>query len=232
MTSAARMIFACTLALGLACTERAPDEAAPEFPAGSGQPSAQTPAYPAGPYGVGVGSTLRNFRLEGFPAPQAATVLDGLELADFYNPSGHDTFPSSSTHGAGAAKPKALLIDLCAAWCSPCRQEAMTLLPPRRAMYTPAGEILLALLDGTNPGTPPTSTTLTSWVHQFHVDYPTVLDPARVFSAYFASQAFPSAIIVRTRDMKIVYAHVGIVDDALWTVFEKVLHDEPVLPGD
>jgi thiol-disulfide isomerase/thioredoxin len=235
MTEPRRMRHA-LLALAIlvvACTEQAPDQAAPQFPEGSGQPAAPPPAYPEGPYGIGVGSTLRNLRLEGFAAPMtASTALQDLSLADFYNPSGTDTFPAGSPYGAGTAKPKALLVDLCAMWCAPCRQEAQMLLPPRRAMYAPAGEILLALLDGTNPGVAASTNQLTSWVHQFQVDYPTVLDPAGLFSAYFATQAFPSAIVVRTRDMKIVFAHVGIVDDALWTVFEKVLHDEPVLPGD
>jgi hypothetical protein len=227
-----RMLFVTLVAaLGLACTNQAPDEAAPEFPSGTGQPAAPV-VYPDGPYGIGVGSTLRNVRLEGFAAPgMASTDLQGLALADFYNPSGHETF-AGAPYAAGTAKPKALLVDLCAAWCSPCVQEATTLLPPRRTLYAPAGEILLTLLDGTNPGLPAGKTNLTSWVRQYHVDYPAVLDPARIFAAYFATQAFPSAIIVRTRDMKIVYAHTGLVDDALWTVFEKVLHDEPVLPGE
>lgn len=235
MTNARRMTrgFAALALLALACSEQAPDQAAPEFPAGSGQPATSPAAYPDGPYGIGVGSTLRNLRLEGFAAPAtAATDLQGLALADFYNPTGTERFPAGSPYGAATAKPKALLIDLCAAWCSPCQQEARELLPPRRAMYAPAGEILLALLDSTQPGVPAGKTTLSSWVHQFQVDYPIALDPARLFAAYFVTQAFPSAIVVRTRDMKIVFAHVGLVDDPLWAVFEKVLHDEPVLPGD
>jgi hypothetical protein len=73
---------------------------------------------------------------------------------------------------------------------------------------------------------------LDNWVAKYHLDYPAVLDPGRVFAGVSPGEAYPFELVVRTRDMKIVHTLLGGTDDALWTVFEKVIAGEPVLPGE
>jgi hypothetical protein len=217
----------------LGCAE---DEAAPTFPDGSGQTAPDSAAYAVGPYGISVGSTIANYKFIGFA--NAAVVnnrMQEIKLSDFYNPTGSDLYPENSPYGAGQAKPKAVLIDVASVWCGPCKYEAANVLPSQHAKYKPmGGEFLLQLADGPTPGKPAEPSHLSSWTNKYDVDYPAAIDPTYKLGALFEADAFPANMIIRTKDMKIVEVMAGApdVDDSFWTIYEKVLQDQPVLPGD
>jgi len=67
----------------------------------------------------------------------------------------------------------------------------------------------------------------------FKVAWPGVINPTGTLWPIIGEGAFPGAFVVRTRDMKIAYVEVGAGEDApIWDVFDSVMDDEPVLPGD
>ncbi|MHB8875044.1 MAG: TlpA family protein disulfide reductase [Myxococcaceae bacterium] len=231
--------FVAVLALGLACTppppvvDPPPDQYAPEFLGGGQLGPDGGFAYP-GPYGVGTGSVIPNFQFMGFPrASTDHTALQVMQLADFYNPEGNAVYPAGSPYGAGIEKPRALLVDRSAVWCSPCNYEAKEVLPVERLKYAPlGGEFLVAIDDGPTPGDPAIQADLNGWVTRYHIDYPTVLNPNQVLSAIVGVDAYPGHIIVRTKDMKIVTWISGLPDPAFWKLFDDTLAGKPVLAGD
>jgi len=185
------------------------------FPAGQGQMKV-APTYPSGPYGVTKGHVIEDTALTGFIAPQMnsdASMLQPISLADFYNPGGTETYPAGSPYGGGSPKPKALLIDIGATWCSPCQLEAKTTLPPKYAMYHPlGGEFLFVLADGPVQGVPAMGSELTNWVTKFNTTYPSVLDANRALSSAF-STAYPVNILIDTRTMTIVDVESGLLQE-------------------
>src|SRR5512144_1830208 len=66
----------------------------------TGQTAHEAKAYPAGPYGIEIGSVVRNYKFVGFPDPSKDTSSAyPIELADFYNPTGTDVYPEGSVYG-------------------------------------------------------------------------------------------------------------------------------------
>src|SRR5687768_8034423 len=93
-------LSAFSLLLGAGCASKALDEPAaqgePE-PSGGTDGAAAGPDYrqqdyPAGPYGVGVGSTLEDFAFLGWRDPVASNYdierMETVRLSEFYNPDG------------------------------------------------------------------------------------------------------------------------------------------------
>lgn len=210
----------------------APDQQAPEFEGGGQEANIGASIYP-GPYGIGIGSVIPNYRFFGHPRPNVDKANPRfLELADFYNPTGTDVYPPGSPYGEGTPKPKALLLDRSAVWCVPCQIEAEQHIPPRRAAYAPRGEFLVTLDDGSNPGVVATREELDYWVTRFDINYPAVIDPNSTLSAIVGEDAYPGNVIVRTKDMKVIDWAVGTPTSAFWQTFEAVMNDQPVLPGE
>jgi hypothetical protein len=156
-------------------------------------------------------------------------ALQLIQLADFYNPDGQQTFAADSPYGAGP-KPKALLINVSSVWCGPCNYEADQVLPGEYLKYQPqGGEFLLQLADGPTPGTAAESKHLFNWTQKYDVNYPATIDPTYKLSSLFESDAFPANMIIKTSDMTIVEVISGAPEpgspsgDAFWGTFEKVL---------
>jgi hypothetical protein len=217
-----------------------PPAAAPEFPANSGQAAKPTIAYPAGPYGINVGSVAPDFEWKGF---QNAMVqnnvadLQTIRMSDFYNPHASDpTYApaspeeddrlyTSELYGAGTPKPKALAIDIGSVWCGPCNTEAKDVLPPLYIKYQPlGGEFLLQLGDGATGGKAATPKDLYNWTKKYQVNFPATIDPDYKLGELFAANAWPSNVIVNTRTMKIVYAIAGVPNATYWAKFESVIN--------
>ncbi len=190
----------------------------PDFKSGTGQVKAEV-AYPAGPYGIGEGSTIANYQLIGYAnAKLNNQAMQALQLADFYNPHADDPsynppspdvddrlFPPGSIYAPGAPKPTVLLIDVASVWCGPCNYEAGNILPGLRKKYAPCGgEFLLQLADGPTIGTAAIPKHLYNWTVKYKVDYPSAIDPSYKLSALFAAEAYPANMIIDTRTMKIV----------------------------
>ncbi len=193
------------------------DEVAPPFPVGQGQKKSDGVAYPAGPYGVTKGSTIANFDFQGFSSPTVSkdpAALEKIALSDFYNPSGSDTYPDGSPWGSGQPKPKALLIDLSAVWCSPCQFESKSLLPNEYAKYHPLGaEFFLHLADGAQVGVPASAKELANWVGTYKFAFPAGIDPGRKLASSFSADAFPVNMLIDTRSMTIVEVVAGVPDE-------------------
>jgi hypothetical protein len=191
----------------------------PAFVDTTGEATSAAP-YPAGPYGVDIGSVIENFPLDGFRNPKAnRTTLESIQLADFYNPHARDTsyappagaqddrdFPATSGYpNAGMLKPTALLIDIASVWCGPCNDEAANILPVQHAAYDACGgEFLLSLADSATPGITATPANLTAWTTEYKLDYPSSIDPAYLFQPIEAQGVYPQNIVIDTTTMKIV----------------------------
>lgn len=202
-------------------------DVAPSFPEGSGQDAHGTLAYPPGPYGVGKQSVVANYKFVGYAnAMKVSDSLQPIELAEFYNPTGDGVYEAGSVLEIGAAKPKALLIDVASVWCGPCNYEADEVLPGLYVKYKPqGGEFLLQLADGATPGKAATSKSLFNWTKKYKVDYPSTIDPTYKLGALFEADAFPANMIIDTRTMKIVEVISGAPEPgtSFWKTYEKVL---------
>lgn len=200
---------------------------APAFPEGTGQQAASTKPYPEGPYGVGKGTVIANYKFVGYAnALKVNNALQQVELAAFYNPTGDGKFEEGTVFEVGAAKPKALLIDVASVWCGPCNYEAGNVLPALYKKYKPmGGEFLGQLADGATPGIAATTKSLYNWTTKYKVDYPDVIDPTYKLGALFAADAFPQNFIIDTRTMKIVEIIAGAPEagGSFWKTYEKVL---------
>jgi hypothetical protein len=200
---------------------------APQFPEGSGQQANSTRPYPEGPFGVGKGSIIENYKFIGYPnAMKVNNALAEIEMAEFYNPTSDGVYGEGSAFPADALKPKVILIDVASVWCGPCNQEAATVLPGLHAKYAPqGGEFFLQLFDGPKPGIAATSKSLYNWTTKYKVDYPSAIDPSGKLEALFQSNAFPTNMIIRTKDMKIMNVVAGAPEagSSFWLTYEKIM---------
>jgi len=204
------------------------DEKAPEFQGGGQQVKVGEDVYP-GPYGLGIGSVVRNYQFYAYPRGELSPPeLELIELADFYNPTGAEVYPEGSPYGAGTLKPKALVLDRSAIWCGPCQIEAKTEIPKYRAQFAPAGEFLVVLDDGPTPGTAATAAEVRGWAEYYDNNYPTAIDPNQTLSAIVGKDAYPGNVIIRTKDMKIITWVAGVPGASFWNVFEQVINDQPI----
>jgi hypothetical protein len=211
---------------------------APEFPAGTGQQVESKAMYPAGPYGVGVGSVIPNYQVMGFAVkrePGAEPIP--LQLADWYNPHADDPdykpatpqeddrlFPPGSPYGEGRAKPKAFVLDISAVWCGPCQEESKTEIPKRKLRYDACGgDFFLVLADGTSPGDVPSVLNTKTWASKFKTEFPVTVDPSKITTALFDVGAFPFNAIVDARTMTILLKTEGVPTQSFFNVLEKAI---------
>ncbi len=152
--------------------------------------------YPAGPYGIVVGSIVANHTWKGYVDSTADTDEDpfnepvrDISLADFYVK--HD--PAS----------RLLVIDQSAGWCVPCQDEAVKM-PAAAHMWQPKGIRFLTLMWETVDGNPGTTDYAKVWGNQFHLITPTAADPEDLCK--FGFDGIPSFVVVDTQTMKIVHA--------------------------
>ena len=212
------------------------------FPDGSGQGAFyDAPDYPDTPTGWSVGSIVPNFKFLALPnfaddslndaGERNGDIMYVISMADFYNPTGTEVYPEGSPFGAGRPKPKAIMLDMSAAWCGPCKDEASTVLPGKFAQYHDQGGQFLTVLTEDPYGDPAVVKTMFNWANAWAFsgwdqEYAYVLgiDPTAKVSPLF-EPAYPSNGIIRTRDMKLIHAFSGVTPGSFWTIFEQVLND-------
>lgn len=228
------------------CSSEEPPKPPPDFVPGAVQTRAPQATYPAGPYGVGKGSIIPNFKFIGYAnAVDKNDAMQVIALGDFYNPHGRDAnwlpsageeddrvFPAGSQYGDGTKKPTVLAIDVASVWCGPCNAEAKCVLPVHHERYSACGGgLLLQLQDGGTPGTAATPKNLYNWtVKQYKEDFPTAIDPEARLGALFAADAFPQNFIIDLTTMEIVEVIAGVPDDTYWQKYESLLVD-PTCPS-
>ena len=213
---------------------------APEFPTGTGQTAEQSVAYPAGPYGVGIGSVVPNYQFVGFAGKRDTAVNPEpgfIQLADWYNPHADDPsyapaspaeddrlFPPGSPYGEGKAKPKGFIFDMSAWWCGPCRDETKNVIPGLRIKYNACGgDFFGAVVDGTNPGDTATIANLKSWVTANKTEFPVGLDPTGHTTALFKEGAYPANVLIDARTMTIVSKVHGVPPNSFYTKLENII---------
>jgi hypothetical protein len=237
-----RFITFCAAPLGfvlMGCGggETAPDELAPTFgdqEIDFGQPASEQVAYPEA-VGWEIGRAIPNLVFVGYASylnPIAGAELRFLQMSDFYNPTGSELFPEDAPYGAGLPKPTALLLDLSAVWCGPCKYESEVVLPAAYAKYAPqGGGFLTLLLEGNDPSTgePATYLELESWAKSYGVETPLALDPVGLAKP-FLDGGWPTNVIIRTRDMKMIFATAGVPEldapsgSSFWSLYEQVMN--------
>ena len=210
---------------------------------GSGEPPEPIPGsggidpgdlYPEGPYGTSIGSVIKNYRFPGYTRPGnglGEATRGDVALGDFFNPDGNGTYPEDSPYDPGGEIPRAVVINVSAVWCGPCKFEAKNILPEEYEHYKPLGtEIMLVLADSINPGEAADFGNLDNWVSTYDALYPSVIDPDYQMGALFDTNSFPANFIVDTRDMTIVEIVTGVPQQGFWDKVEEVISQEPAGP--
>lgn len=220
-------------ALLAACSSQPLDSATSEGSAGSaptaggGSPSPggntgvtapdyQKRDYPAGPYGIGLGSTLENFGFLGWRDPVASNydenALEEVRLGEFYDPDGSKNI-------------RLIWINASAVWCTVCRAEMIDIRDNGvNAAFKPRGVQLIVTLFEDNKSGPAKPLDLHNWgnQNQYAIDFPLLLDPSFKLGAFFTSDATPLNMLVDARTMKVIDATMGYSLD-YWQKVDRLL---------
>ncbi len=223
----ASFALAALLALSSGCVSGSGDPVEP-IPGSGGEVIDQV--YPTENIGTTVGSVVANVSFNGYTNPDNGVGPEHqvtITFGDFYNPTGDGVYGPDSPFEEGSPKPKALVINIGAVWCAPCKQEAAQILPDEYAAMHPKGmELLLVLADSIAVGEAATFTDLDSWVTGFPVSYPSVIDPKKHMANLADPSQFPANIVLDTRTMKMVEFVPGIPPETFWSTVEAVLASE------
>ncbi len=187
--------------------------------------------YPEGATGTSVGSLIANFSFDGYvnfrESSEGSENQSEIKMSDFYNPTGEGTYGPDSIFEEGSPMPKALMINVSAVWCGPCKEEAQTTLPEHYGELNPVGmELLMILADSEAVGTPADFSHLDNWCTAFDVHYPAAIDPSYQLGGSFDQSQFPANFIIDTRNMTIVDVVSGIPGDSFFDKMEEVLAGE------
>lgn len=221
------LVVIASLAL-MACTSTSGDPVKPlPEEGGGGDGGGAEVDYPEGPFGTVAGATIPNYVFPGYARP-AEGLGEGarvdLTMADFYNPTGDAVFEEGSPYGAGTPKPTALMLNVSALWCGPCKEEAKDVLPGEYSKLGPKGlEILVVIVDGADQGVLATFDDLELWIGAFGVNYPAGIDPKGQMGAVFDANSFPGNMIIDTSTMRIVEVIAGKPGDSFWVKIDDLL---------
>lgn len=221
---AMRALLAMAVAL-VGCTSGAGDAIEPLPGSGNFDESC-----PEGDTGVAAGDILKGYEFEGYVDPSQG-IGDArrktISMCELYNPTGDETFGPGSPFGEGTPKPRALMLNLSAVWCLPCRDEAANVLPKEYAHYGPQGlEIVMVLADTTTPGESAGWPQLDTWVQGYDVQYVATIDTDREFANEFSGAAsYPANLLIDPRTMRVVEALKGVPgeDSGFFKKLEQLL---------
>lgn len=204
-------------------TEPAPDttEASPD----TTSPEVEVPvevAYPEPPYGTG--------------------YLDIIEDLSFYDPWSGKNYKLSDYYGS--EETKVILIASAAGWCTACQYEAWDLVEIYEEFHGQGLEVLYTLYEDKN-GKPflqdgaaweehdKDLTYLQLWKENLGVslglegreaNYPFLVDREFILEDYYNQGATPLSLIVRTRDMRILYRQIGYSAGSIEHIVNTVIH--------
>jgi hypothetical protein len=176
-------------------------------------------AYPAGPYGHGVGAVIDNLEFLGWRDPVASnydtTELEPVKLGDFYDPAGAQT--------------EIIVLNASAVWCTVCQAEMrdMHTNGTYQAFLQRKAQVLSTLFqDGAGDPAQPSDLSLWGSSQVRQIAFPLVLDPALKMGIYFASDATPLNLVIDARTMQILDVMMGYDSTpttGLWGIVDKEL---------
>jgi hypothetical protein len=191
-------------------------DAAPAIDPGKDADSPCDPSvYPCGPYGFSVGSVAPDLTFEGrvdTNGDGAITAADGVSRISF------------ASLRAGPST-QALAVIGSAGWCTACNAEAPNIVS-LAASYKSTGDhvaFLSDLIDSNMPGIPATFRFLDLWAAKYKIGYPISIDPTHLLAPFFSTPAFPTQMVIRTRDMVIMWVNAGADPMALQAQIDAVL---------
>lgn len=169
--------------------------------------------YPCGTPGFTVGSTMANVSLSGY----ADVDKNGNPLDD---PFGTFTFASYYKD----ATVKVLGISISAEWCAPCRNEQAAFVS-MMASYRAAGAAVAFVepLVQNAAAAPADKTVIENWARTYSIDFDIGFDPTNTLAGYYEPQSFPMQMVVRTRDMSILYVSPGQDNGQLKAAIDQAL---------
>lgn len=198
-------------------TDAGPEvDAGPQVDAGEDHDAGVDPnAYPAGPYGGGVGDTISNMRFHGYvnDHPDEGPVEDGEYLEDY-------TLQDIRELGDYDY----LLINVAAEWCSGCRIEAQRL----GGLYTPWANrrgYLMSVITQDDSGASAQRRHLERWVASYPINYTMVFDPDDAIYDQVGPESLPLNLIIDLRTMEILHRVIG-EDFGVFNTFESLLPGE------
>ena len=210
----------------------APSEPAPSAPADTTPAATATstapavegdfapmPAYPAGPYGHGLGAVIDNLEFMGWRDPVASnydvTALEHIRLGDFYDPNGTQT--------------ELIVLNASAVWCTVCQAEMRDMHKSGTydAFRQRKAQVFGTLFqDGAGDPAKPSDLSLWGSSQARAIGFPLVLDPALKMGPYFTSDATPLNLVIDARTMKIIDVMMGYDSTpgtGLWGVVDEEL---------
>lgn len=145
---------------------------------------------PGAPYGTAVGRRFSPF------------TFDTCESAPF----------SFYGEAEGYCEAPFTLVTIGAGWCGPCRLEAEQMQELITEAYSDRGlRVVVALIQDNNYG-PPSPEFCRTWVEQYGLTNPVLLDPFNETAIYFPEAALPASVIVDSAGV-IVYREYGVSDE-------------------
>ena len=160
-------------------------------------------SYPAGPYGMEVGSVIANLSFLGWRDPVAsaydANALERVSFSDFYDPDGEKGL-------------EVIVVNASAVWCGVCQRELADMKSTSvYSRFRQAGVEIIGTLFEDAVGNPATPEDLMYWGNSTRrsIEFPLVLDPGLKMGAYFTSDATPLNLVIDARSMRIMHAFMG-----------------------
>ena len=181
-------------------------------------------SYPPGPHGCGEGDVIPDVELVGFvDARDDLDAMTSLRLADFHNPTGVGAYPSGSALGAGAQRPRALLLAFGALWADDSRTIAAGRLGSlSTASRSRGGVVLSVLLEGARRGQPADSYNLVAWRRATALGLPAAMALDQRLEQCLP--VFPAVAAIDTRTMRIVALATDLRDiDRVTRAYEALL---------
>ena len=197
-------------------------------------------AYPAPPYGTGVGETLPDFLLgQGYWNPSAVPTFD----VPASNPQGFAN-PALAFHMLYCSGFRYALVDVAAVWNPRSNDEAKQLPGWTGSAYQyspdagagsptgwvvrwlPMGGIVLSVLEqGADPNFAATPADLTAWIQRYAINYPMAIDPQEALPSALGLQAWPANVIVDLSNMRVVQAVFGDYPQ-FFSTFDSILSQD------
>lgn len=150
-------------------------------------------AYPAGPYGHEADAVIQDFCVRGFTSP-GATTLAPMALHDFYDPSGSGK--------------RLLWLSGTEMWCDPCNRQTAEYGATVQLLAGKSVAFFQVIFTGPKVGVGPTASELKAWDDAYELPFWLAMDDQRFTKDDFP-QPHPTALLIDTKTMRILYRMVG-----------------------